>query len=100
MRTSRSILIASIACALTTGACASFRRPSAPTPPRLDPPALALRPCRLPRLPAEGPATWADLERAYAERGEAILACDLARRLAVEAHAAERVAVHDWLSER
>ena len=98
MRTSRSIPTALIACALTTGACATSRPPSA-SPPAVDPPSLSGEPCRLPRLPVEGTVTWADLERAYLERGEALLACDLARRLAVEAHAAERAAVQLWLSE-
>ena len=98
MRTSRSIPTALLACALMTGACATSRPPSA-SPPTVDPPSLSSEPCRLPRLPVEGPVTWADLERVYLERGEAILACDLARRLSVQAHAAERAAVELWLSE-
>lgn len=44
---------------------------------------MALEPCRLPVLP-DGPITWADLERVYLERGEAIVSCDQARRLALE----------------
>ncbi|MBU1324083.1 MAG: hypothetical protein KJ676_02475 [Alphaproteobacteria bacterium] len=36
------------------------------------------------------PATLADLERVYAERGAALIACDGARRLALEGLAAER----------
>ena len=45
---------------------------------------MALEPCRLPVLP-DGPIIWSDLERVYLERGEAIVECDLKRRLAVEA---------------
>jgi len=44
---------------------------------------MALEPCRLPVLP-DGPITWADLERVYLERGEALVECDQARRLALE----------------
>lgn len=53
-------------------------------------PAEAARPCALHRLP-EAP-TLADLELGYARRGEQIVACDAARRLAVEIHAAEHAA--------
>ena len=79
MRMTRLIPPALIACALLTSACASFRPTSAP--PRIAPPPLALEPCRLPTLP-EGLVTWVDLERAYLERGEALIKCDQARRLA------------------
>lgn len=48
-----------------------------------DLPATARAPCALPVLPAEGPVTWADLEAAYLARGEALIVCDQARRLAV-----------------
>lgn len=44
---------------------------------------MAFEPCRLPVLP-DGPVAWSDLERVYLERGEAIVACDLKRQLAVE----------------
>ncbi|HEY8616039.1 hypothetical protein [Phenylobacterium sp.] len=50
-------------------------------------PAQAAAPCSLYVLP-ERP-TQADLEAGYATRGAQILACDAARRLAVETHAAE-----------
>ena len=50
-------------------------------------PAEAVRPCELYRLPER--ATVADLELGYARRGLQILACDGARRLAVETHARE-----------
>jgi hypothetical protein len=45
-------------------------------------------PCRLAVLP-EAP-TRQDLETAYALRGTQLLACDMARRMAVEALMAER----------
>jgi hypothetical protein len=50
-------------------------------------PAEAARPCSLYVLP-EHPS-MADLEAGYATRGAQILACDAARRLAVDTHAAE-----------
>jgi hypothetical protein len=50
-------------------------------------PAEASRPCELYRLPVT--PTLADLELGYAQRGLQILACDGARRLAVETHARE-----------
>jgi len=55
------------------------------SPPRIDPPEQALEPCRLPILPTDRDVRWADLERVYLERGEALIECDLARRLAVSA---------------
>ena len=59
---------------------------------------MVLQPCRLPVLP--NPATQADLERVYVERGEALIACDGARRLAVEAKAAEDELLDRWLALR
>lgn len=50
-------------------------------------PAEAARACPIHRLP-ERP-TVADLEIGYATRGVQLVACDAARRLAVETHAAE-----------
>jgi len=50
-------------------------------------PAEASRPCSLYRLPPN--PTQADLEVGYASRGAQIVACDAARRLAVETHSAE-----------
>jgi hypothetical protein len=55
-------------------------------PPRIEPPEQATEPCRLPILP-DGPISWSDLERVYLERGEAIVACDQARRLALDERA-------------
>jgi hypothetical protein len=51
-------------------------------------PETASRPCDLHRLP-EG-ATASDLEIGYVTRGSQIVACDAARRLAVETLFAER----------
>jgi hypothetical protein len=50
-------------------------------------PVEARRPCELHRLPDA--ATQADLEIGYATRGAQIVACDAARRLAVETLDAE-----------
>jgi len=50
-------------------------------------PAEARRACELHRLPEQ--PTQADLEVGYATRGAQILACDAARRMAVETHEAE-----------
>lgn len=50
-------------------------------------PAEAARPCGLHVLPEK--PTRADLEIGYATRGAQLVACDAARRLAVQTHAAE-----------
>lgn len=50
-------------------------------------PAEAARPCGLHVLPTN--PTQADLEIGYATRGAQLIACDAARRLAVQTHAAE-----------
>lgn len=97
MRTWKSPLIASIGCAALTSACATFNPTSAP-PPRIAPPPLAVEPCRLPVLPA-GPVTWADLERVYLERGEAIVDCDLKRRLALGALDEQHEGTERWVRE-
>jgi hypothetical protein len=60
-------------------------------------PAEASRPCELFRLP-EAP-TQADLESGYFARGAQILACDAARRLAVQTHEAEH-ALEDAARDR
>lgn len=82
----RWILCAPIACALMTSSCAK-PRPVLPAAPQLGMPSEARRPCELHRLPAI--PTQADLEIGYATRGAQIVACDAARRLAVETHDAE-----------
>lgn len=78
--------IAPLACTLMIASCAS-PRPSLPAAPQIQTPAEARRPCAIHRLP-ERP-TQVDLEIAYATRGAQIVACDSARRLAVETHEAE-----------
>jgi len=67
--------------------CASLRPPSVP-PPRLTLPFEATTPCRLAVLP-EAP-TRQDMDAAYALRGAQLIACDAARRMAVETLIAER----------
>jgi hypothetical protein len=79
--------LALLGCALMTSSCAT--RPVSPAAPQLAIPEEARRPCELHRLP-EG-ATQADLEVGYATRGAQIVACDAARRLAVETLQAEHV---------
>lgn len=74
-----------LACALMTSSCAT--QPLSPAAPRVAMPEEARRPCELHRLPER--ATQADLEIGYATRGAQIVACDAARRLAVDTHKAE-----------
>lgn len=78
--------IALLACVIMTTSCAGSRR-SLPVAPQIQTPPEAARPCAIHRLP-ERP-TQADLEIGYAVRGAQIVACDAARRLAVDTHAAE-----------
>lgn len=68
--------------------CAGSPPLSTVAPPRLDLPETVRRSCALSTLPPE--PTRADLEIAYATRGAQIVACDGARRLAVETLEAER----------
>ena len=89
--------VALIVCAPMIANCAGLSSISTVAPPRLDLPETARRPCALATLPAE--PTQADLEIAYATRGAQIVACDGARRLAVEALEAERRMI-DALSPR
>lgn len=90
--------IALIVCTALTGACAASPPISRAAPPRLALPAEAVRPCVLAALPAQ--PTLADLEVAYASRGSALVACDAARRLAVDTLMAERSAVDAWVKDR
>jgi hypothetical protein len=78
--------LALLGCGLMISSCAT-RPPISPAAPRLATPEEARRPCDLHRLP-ERP-TLADLEVGYATRGAQIVACDAARRLAVETLEAE-----------
>lgn len=95
MLTSRLTLPALIAFALMTGACATPAPQFAP-PPRLETPAEAERPCRLPVLPDA--ATFADLETVYVERGAALVACEEARQAVIDTLATERQMITDWLA--
>ena len=88
MRTNPWTLCGLIACALMTASCAGSLPISTVAPPRLTLPEAVTRPCALATLP-EAPGL-ADLEAAYLLRGAQIVACDGARRLAVETLMAER----------
>src|SRR4051794_21346982 len=92
----RSIPPALLGCAMLTASCAS-RLPAFPAAPRVEMPAEATKPCGLYLLP---PApTQADLEIGYATRGAQVVACDAARALAVQTHAAEH-ALEDQVSPK
>jgi hypothetical protein len=69
-----------------------------PAAPRIDMPAEAARPCSLYVLPAK--PTQADLEVGYATRGAQVVACDAARRLAVQTHEAEHALEGGVTSDR
>lgn len=90
---SRWIRLAPLASLVMIASCASSPPPSAP-PPRLSLPTAATTPCVLAVLP-EAP-TQADLDVAYAERGARLVACEGARRLAVETLMAERALQDRW----
>ena len=90
---SRWRLIVPIGCAIMTANCAASRPPSV-MPPRLTLPDEVVRPCQLAVLPAR--PTRADLDAAYVTRGAQLVACDAARRLAVETLMAERALQDRW----
>lgn len=94
MRTTCWTLCGLIACALMTVSCAGSPPISTVAPPRLVLAEAATRPCALATLP-ERPSL-ADLEAAYLLRGAQIVACDGARRLAVETLVAERAMQDRW----
>lgn len=80
-------LIAALASLSMMAACApsvprSVASQAPAQPPRFQTPAWVLLPCQLPILPAE--ASQADLDLAYAARGEALIDCDTARAMAVD----------------
>lgn len=75
--------------------CAGSLPTSRAAPPRLELDPRTAAPCVLPRLPDQ--PTVADLEAAYVRRGAAILACDGARRLALETLEVERALLDRWL---
>ncbi len=90
---SRWRLIVPIGCAIMTANCAASRPPSV-MPPRLTLPDEAVRPCQLAVLPDR--PTRADLDAAYVTRGAQLVACESARRLAVETLMAERTLQDHW----
>ena len=92
----RWIRIAPLASLSMIASCAVSLPSSAP-PPRLNLPTAAITPCVLPVLP-EAPSR-ADLDVAYAERGARLVACEGARRLAVETLLAERAIQDQWRAE-
>ena len=96
MRTTFWTLCGLIACGLMTANCAGSPPISTVAPPRLVLAEAATRPCALATLP-EAPSL-ADLEAAYLLRGAQIVACDGARRLAVETLDAERLMQDLWLT--
>lgn len=67
-------------------------------PPRLTLPSWAEQPCRLTILGAD--ATQAELDLAYADRGEALVDCDTARAMAVDVRRREHEAQDRWEAER
>ena len=87
MLKSCSRLVVPIGCAIMTANCAASRPPSV-APPRLVLPDEAVQPCQLAVLPDR--PTRADLDAAYVKRGAQLVACDAARRLAVDTLLAER----------
>ena len=95
MRTNPWTLCGLTACALMTANCAGPSPISTVASPRLVLPEAATRPCALATLP-DAPSL-ADLEAAYLTRGAQIVACDGARRLAVETLVAERAMQERWL---
>ena len=95
MRTIPWTLCGLVACGLMTANCAGSPPISTVAPPRLVLSEAATRPCALATLP-EAP-NLADLEAAYMARGAQIVACDSARRLAVEALNVERAMQDRWM---
>ncbi|SFS75856.1 hypothetical protein SAMN05192570_2370 [Brevundimonas viscosa] len=83
----------SVALLIMIASCAASP-PTSATPPRIALPTEATTPCRLDRLPDQ--PTLADLEAGYVARGAGIVACDAARRMAVETLEAERALQDRW----
>lgn len=79
-------LIALLGFTTLTAGCAK-PPPTSPAAPRLALAAEARAPCALHTLPSQ--PTLADLEIGYVTRGAQIVACDAARRLAVETYDAQ-----------
>ena len=89
--------IVPIACALMIASCAGSRPTLPVAPPRLTLPEAATRRCELPTLAER--LTEADLDLAYVARGRALVACDGARRLAIDTLLAERLLQDRWRLE-
>lgn len=79
---------APIVLAVLTASCAASPRMLTAAP-QIVMPAEAKRPCSLHLLPEK--PTVADLEIGYVTRGAQVVACDAARRLAVDTHEAEHM---------
>jgi len=67
--------------------CAGSPRNLSVAAPHIEMPELAERPCRLDTLPAS--PTLSDLEISYAQRGADLVACEAARKLAVDTFEAQ-----------
>lgn len=93
----RLTLTALSGCMLLTCNCAG-QTPTSPAAPRIDMPAEARAPCGLYVLP-ESP-TRSDLEAGYEARGSQIVACDAARKLAVQTHDDEHALMDKADAER
>jgi len=83
-----------IVCGLMIASCATKPVPLTVAPPRLELPIEAIQPCALPQLGQGG--ALSDLEVAYVERGQALIACDLARQAAVDTLKSERALIAHW----
>lgn len=75
--------------------CAGSPRRLAAATPHIDMPDIAARPCRLDVLPSS--PTVSDLEISYVARGADLVACDAARKLAVETFEAQRLLTDDGM---
>ena len=75
-------------CAGLTSACASSTRSLAVAGPQIEMPPAARQACEIYILPAD--PTEGDLDHGFALRGAQIVACDSARRLAVETFEAQQ----------
>lgn len=91
-------LIALSACAIAIASCAHYVPASPAAPPRLETPAQAAAPCALFTLKAM--PTEADLEIGYVTRGAQLVACDAARELEVNTHAAEHRLIDQQIADR
>lgn len=94
MRMNPLPLIALIACAVWTQACAPHA-PAYALPPRLTLPVEATTPCTLDVLPSS--PTEADFEAVYALRGQTVALCEGRRDLAVQTHREEHRLIDEWM---